>query len=474
MSLHLVVIGAGPGGYTAAVRAAQMGSRVTVVEQEHLGGVCLNWGCIPTKTLLQSTEVLSLVRRAHAFGLELQGSVQPNLAAMRSRKEEVISRQRKGIEQLLRKNRVRTVYGRAELKGHGKLAVHTRDGEEHLAWDGLILATGSSPQELPGIPFDGKTFWNSNQALNLQELPGSLLIVGGGVIGCEFAFMYHRLGVEVTVVEMMDRLLPLPGVDSDCSKLLQREMKKERIGFQLGKSVASCRAEGSGLEVELAPAGHKEGADKASLEALLADRMLVCIGRRPNTAEIGLERIGVQTDERGWVIADERMRTSAANVYAIGDVLGPSRVMLAHAASAEGMVAAESFCGADSAMDYGLIPGAIFTHPEVGHVGLSEEQAKEQGWDYRADTVLYRILGKAQASGELAGQAKLISEKGSGRLLGVHIIGAQATELIAEAVLALKAGCRVQDVAQTIHAHPTLAEIMAEAAAKAAGRGMHS
>jgi dihydrolipoamide dehydrogenase len=393
---------------------------------------------------------------------------------MRSRKEEVISRQRKGIEQLLKKHGVETVYGSAELTGSGELAVHAGSGERRLAWDGLILATGSSPQELPGVPFDGERVWDSNQALELDELPRSLLIVGGGVIGCEFAFIFHRLGVEVTVVEMMDRILPLPVVDGECSKLLQREMKKEKIRLMLGKSVASCQRSGSGLEVEVVPAGRDRGTDQAKPEVLSVERMLVCIGRRPNSDGLGLERLGVQTDGRGWILADERMQTSAAGVCAIGDALGPAKVMLAHAASAEGLVAAENLCGGSRRMEYGHIPGAIFTHPEVGHVGLSEEQARERGLDYRADSVLYRTLGKAQASGELAGQAKLISEKGSGRILGVHLIGAQATELIAEAVLALKAGCTVQNVADTIHAHPTLAEIMGEAAAKAAGRAIHA
>jgi dihydrolipoamide dehydrogenase len=474
MSSHIVVIGAGPGGYTAAVRAARLGRWVTLVEREHLGGVCLNWGCIPTKTLLQSTEVLHLARRAEQFGLTFQGSLQPDPAAMRSRKEEVIGRQRKGIEQLLKKNGVETVFGRAELTARGELTVHSGAGEQRLTYDGLILATGSSPLELPGVPFDGQHVWDSNQALELDELPRSLLIVGGGVIGCEFAFIFHRLGVEVTVVEMMDRLLPLPVVDGECSKLLQREMKKEKIRFFVGKSVASCHRSGDGLEVEIVPAGREAGSGQARPEVLSVEKMLVCIGRRPNTDGLGLERIGVETDERGWILADERMQTSADKVYAIGDALGPAKVMLAHAASAEGLVAAENLCGDSKRMEYDGIPGAIFTHPEVGHVGLSEEQAKEQGLDYRADTVLYRTLGKAQASGDLAGQAKLISEKGSGRILGVHLIGAQATELIAEAVLALKAGCTVQDVAETIHAHPTLAEIMGEAAAKAAGRAIHA
>jgi dihydrolipoamide dehydrogenase len=328
---------------------------------------------------------------------------------------------------------------------------------------------------MPAFPFDGKRILSSDHALSLEEVPGSIIIVGGGVIGCEFAFMLAALGSKVTVVEALTRMLPLPSVDEACSNILQREMKKRKIKFMVNRSVDSFEDDGKKLRVAIGPSPFLENPsekDKTPLTAE-ADKMLICIGRKPGTGAIGLEKIGVETDDKGWIATDKRMQTAVPNVYAIGDILGPDKIMLAHVASTEGQVAAENAMGESRKMDYQVAPGAIFTTPEVANVGLSETQAKEQGYQVRADSVLFRTLGKAQVIGEIAGEAKIVSEAGSGRILGVHIIGPHATDLIAEGALAMQIKGSVKDLAATIHAHPTLAEIMLEASFKSLDRSLH-
>jgi dihydrolipoamide dehydrogenase len=301
------------------------------------------------------------------------------------------------------------------------------------------------------------------------------MIVGGGVIGCEFAFILSSLGARVTVVEALDRLLPLPSVDADCSKVLQREMKKRKIKFLVNRTAETFEASDGGLNVTIGPSPFMEAPSEKDKQPVTAqvEKMLVCIGRQPNTAELGLDTIGLEPDKRGWITVNDRMETAVSGVYAIGDVLGPEKIMLAHVASTEGQVAAENAMGGKREMDYHVVPGAIFTTPEVANVGLSEAQARDKGYDVRADSVLFRTLGKAQVIGEIAGQAKIVSEKDSGKILGVHIVGPNATDLIAEAALAMQMGGSVTDVAATIHAHPTLAEIMLEVSCKALDRSLH-
>jgi dihydrolipoamide dehydrogenase len=309
----------------------------------------------------------------------------------------------------------------------------------------------------------------------LDRVPPSLLIVGGGVIGCEFAHIFSSLGAQITVVEALDRLLPLPSVDAACSKVLQREMKKRRIRFMTHRTVQAISETQEGLRVVIGPSPFNEtptAKEKEPVE-ISVDTVLMAVGRTPNTDGIGLEQTRVEVDERGWVKADDRMRTADPAVFAVGDVLGPGRIMLAHAAAAEAQVAADNALGADRRMDYRAVPGAIFTSPEVATVGLTEIQAEAGGHAVRSDEVLFRTLGKAQVIGELAGQAKIVSDSSTGRILGVHIIGPHATELIAEGTLAVNKGLTVKDLVGTIHAHPTLAEIMSETAMKAADRPLH-
>ena len=476
MKPKISVLGAGPGGYVAAVRAAQLGAEVTIVENDSVGGTCLNWGCIPSKILKSAADRLVDIKHAGLFGIKADPNPEVDIQALSDRKEKIIQAQRRGIKTLLEHHGIHHLKGRGRIKAAGVVTVADADNRlQEVVYEHLIIATGSRPLDIPAFAFDGRRIISSNEALYLDEIPGSIVIVGGGVIGCEFAGIFSAFGSKVTVVEALDRLLPLPAVDADCSKVLAREMKKRRIAFFVNRIVESVDSSGDLLNVKVAPspfAENLQAKDKKPLE-IKAEKVLVCIGRTANTLDIGLENIGVATDERGWIVADDNLKTNVDGVFAIGDVLGPAKVMLAHVASTEGMVAAENILGASRRMDYSAVPGAVFTSPEVGNVGLSETQARETGVSVRADTVLFRMVGKAQVIGEIAGQAKIVSDADSGRILGVHIIGPHASDLIAEGTLAIRNGLTVRQLAETIHAHPTLAEIMMETGFKALDRGLH-
>ncbi len=476
MNKRITILGAGPGGYVAAVRAAQNGAQVTVVEKERVGGTCLNWGCIPSKIMKMTAEMMENFHRAQTFGIRTSETPSVDMPTLMARKEKILQTQAKGIESLLAHHNISLVAGKGRIERQGVVSVEQADGQAtEVAWDRLIISTGTVPLNIPAFPFDGNTVISSNEALCLDAVPDSVLIVGGGVIGCEFACILAALGSSVTVVEALDRPLPLPSVDESCSKILMREMKKRKIQFMVNRTVTQVRKEGKELSITIGPspsADNLKERDRQPVE-VNAEKVLVCIGRSPNTKGIGLETIGVAMNERGWIQVDASMQTNVPNVYAIGDVLGPDKVMLAHVASTEGLVAADNATGANRRMDYTAVPGAIFTMPEVAAVGITEAQAAQQGIDARSDSVLFRTLGKAQAMGELAGQAKLISEAGSGRILGVHLIGPHATDLIAEGTLAVQTGRTTRELADTIHAHPTLAEAMLEVSLKAVGKALH-
>jgi dihydrolipoamide dehydrogenase len=476
MTTKITVMGAGPGGYVAAVRAAQLGAEVTVIEADNVGGTCLNWGCIPSKVMITTAELYEKIHQSRQYGIEIEGSVRLDMQQLMARKNAVIQSQTKGIHDLFKHHKIQYINGTGFIKEPGLVTVTQPQAEEiEVPWDKLILATGTKPFSIPSMPFDGQRILSSDHALSLAEVPASIIIVGGGVIGCEFAFMLSALGSNVTVVEALSRLLPLPSVDEACSNILQREMKKRKIKFMVNRSVDAFEDDGHKLRVTIGPSPFLENPSEKDKEPLTAEaaKMLICIGRKPCTDALGLENVGIEPNEKGWIATDERMQTAAANVYAIGDILGPEKIMLAHVASTEGQVAAENAAGGSRTMNYQVVPGAIFTTPEVANVGLSESQAKEQGYSVRADSVLFRTLGKAQVIGEIAGEAKIVSEAGSGKILGVHIIGPHATDLIAEGALALQIGGSVKDLAETIHAHPTLAEIMMEASFKSLDRSLH-
>ncbi|MBW2028246.1 MAG: dihydrolipoyl dehydrogenase [Deltaproteobacteria bacterium] len=477
MATRVVIIGAGPGGYVAAVRAAQMGTEVTVVEQDKVGGTCLNWGCIPSKIMARCAEITDLVKDAGHWGIGIEASRAPDLEALARRERTVIQGQAEGIMKLFKRHGISYAVGRGYIQDSGLVTVYGEDGEnQEIPWDSLILATGSRPMELPRIPFDGKRVISSNEALFLQEVPKSVLIIGAGAIGCEFAFIFSAMGSAVTLVEILPNILPIPSVDDECRKVIQREMKKRKIQFLLGNEVKGLEDRGEKLRVTIGPSHGKSKTRSRKDEGrtLEVERVLVCIGRAPNSAHLGLENLGVKTDARGWIIANDRMETNVPGVYAIGDLLGPSKVMLAHVASAEGRVAAENCAGGSNFMKYDVIPHVIFTRPEVACVGLTEKQALEMGIDIDTRTVLFRSLGKAHVTGEISGLAKVLWDTESKRILGLHLVGPQAGDLIAEATLALRKGLTLRDLADTIHAHPTFSEIMAELAFKALGRPVHA
>ncbi len=477
MATRIAILGAGPGGYVAAVRAAQRGAEVTLIEEDLPGGTCLNRGCIPTKVLVATADVLEKINQAGTFGINIEGQISVDVARLMERKEKVVTDQRNGILKLLKHHHIHYLKGSGYVKDKGLIGVKLAEGgKEQVNWDKLILATGSRPLELKGMPFDGEKILSSDHALQLREMPESILIVGGGVIGCEFAFIFSTLGSSVTIVEALSRLLPLPSIDKDSSKVLQREMKKRKIRFLLNRVVEDISESEGRVRVKIGPSPFLENPSEKNKQPLFetVDKVLVCVGRTPNTTNIkGFELLGVNTDDKGWVTANERMETSAPNVFAIGDLLGPSKIMLAHVASTEAMVAAENVAGGNRVMDYTAVPSAVFTCPEIASVGLTEAQAMEEGCEVRCDTVLFRILGKAQVIGEIAGHGKIVSEKGTGRILGVHLIGPHATDLISEATLAVRTGCTVKDLAGTIHPHPTLSEIMLEVALKSADMALH-
>ncbi len=462
MSQRLTVIGGGPGGYTAAFAAARAGLQVTLIEREALGGTCLNWGCIPTKTLKASADALELALRLSEFGVVGSGTPTIDAVAVRTRKDKVCDVLRGGLEKTCTKLGIRLLRGQATLVN----TKNTQVNEEHIEHDVLIVATGSSVLSLPTLPFDHKHIISSDDALNLESIPASVVIVGGGVIGCEMAFIYHAFGAKVTLIEGQNDILPLPSVDADMRALLRKEMKKRRIVCETGRTLKDVVVENGVVRgvIGVSPFIEKPTAAQSKETPFEAEKVLVTVGRVPNTKDMGLNENGVVLDTRGWIVVNDTMQTAIENIYAIGDVLGPAKVMLAHVAAMEGLCAVKNICGTTTPMDYKAVPSGIFTSPEIGCVGLSEAQAVEAGYSVRIATMNVRELGKAQAMGELPGLFKIVAEAEKGTVLGVHIAGAHATDLVAEATLAIQLGATIDDLINTIHAHPTLAEGLFETA----------
>ncbi len=474
MNINLAILGAGPGGYVAALKAASLGINVILIEKENLGGTCLNHGCIPSKIMKNSSDLFIKAKNAAQFGVNINKDINFDINALMLRKDKVIESQRIGIEALLKKSGVTLLRGTGYIKGKGHInVVLNNGGTEEVYFDKLILATGTKPLNMQAFPFDHKKILSSNDLLRIDTIPESITIVGGGVIGCEFAFILSSLGSKVIVVEAMSRLLPLPSVDENCSKILLREMKKKKIKVLTDRVVEKAEVNEEKLLLTIVKSPFLNNDKEIAQQVIETEKMAVCVGRTPLASEIGLENIGLKTDERGWIRVNERLETEIEGVYAIGDILGPSKVMLAHVASHEGMTAVDNIIGKINNMQYDAIPGAIFTSPEIGNVGLSEVQALEDGFDAKSFSVNFRTLGKAQAIGEIAGEAKVIIENKTERILGVHIIGPHATDLIAEGTLAVNKKLTISDLANTIHAHPTLAEIMSEVALKASGTPLH-
>ena len=453
----LIVIGGGPGGYPAAIRAAQLGASVALVEKERIGGTCLNWGCIPTKTLIASAHLFRMVRNADAFGLRVRDA-EMDYSAMALRKDGIVDKLRNGVEQLLKANGVTLIRGAASFQTRNRLAV-TREGLDTQVEAGrVIIATGSAPARIPNMP-ESPAIQDSRSFLGRTGLPRSLIVLGGGVIGCEFACMAAGLGVRVTVVELLEDLLMM--ADADVRGEIRRHMEK-----QLGITVLTGRP----LEaVEADDAGVKGRVDSQELKA---ECLLVAVGRKPYTDGLGLDKAGVRAGDKGFIAVDDLCRTSAATVYAIGDVTGWSQ--LAHAATAQGLAAAENACGLRASLKGRVVPSCIFTDPEIGLAGLTEQEARKQGRAVKTGKFPFAALGRALASGESSGFVKWIVDAATGQLLGAQAVGPNATELIGEAALAIQAELTAREIARVIHAHPTLSEAWMEAAHAVQGECIHA
>ncbi|MFH1865308.1 MAG: dihydrolipoyl dehydrogenase [Candidatus Eisenbacteria bacterium] len=453
----LAVIGGGPGGYVAAIRAAQLGLRVALVEKEQLGGVCLNRGCIPTKALLASAGLLEAVKRAKEFGVTVDG-VRADVPAMFRRKDEVVARLRGGVEMLLKKRKVTVYSGVGSLRAPGDVSVDGPDGEVAIECDRVILATGSTPIVPDAFPFDGRVVVTTREALESSDLPPDVLIIGAGAVGCEFAGFYSSLGLSVTLVEMLPDILQ--GEDPSAVRLLKAAMKKKGVDVRTGTRVESIEIDGDSARTTLA--------DGTSVET---GRVLLAMGRGPDSGGSGIPAAGIEVERRA-VVVNEKMETSLPGVYAIGDLVGGW--LLAHVASREGIVAASNAAGRDTAMNYRVVPRCTFTRPEIASVGLTEKEAGESGIELSSGRFSFAASGKALAEGEEQGFVKILCGAAGGRVVGGVVVGPHASDLIHEVALAVEAELSFDRLAGMIHAHPTLAESVMEAAEAVEGLSIHS
>jgi dihydrolipoamide dehydrogenase len=464
--LHdLIVIGTGPGGYVCAIRAAQLGQKVAVVEKRAThGGTCLNIGCIPSKALLHASEMFE--EAGHSFARMGIGVGKPalDLAALMKFKDEGVDGNVKGVEFLLKKNKIDAVHGAGRIAGPGKVEVKGVDGQtQMLETKAIVIATGSDVAKLRGVDIDGKRIVSSDQAIALDKVPARLLVIGAGVIGLELGSVWRRLGSQVTVVEFLDRILP--GMDSEVGRQSQRLLEKQGIKFKLSSKVTGVDSSGAALKATVEPA--KGGA----AETIEADVVLVAIGRVPYTEGLGLEAAGVARDNRGRVVVDAHYATNVRGIYAIGDVIaGP---MLAHKAEDEGMAVAEVLAGQAGHVNYDVIPNVVYTFPEIASVGKSEDELKEAGTAYNAGKFPFTANGRAKANQQTDGFVKILADARTDRVLGVHIVGADAGNMIAEAAVAMEFGASSEDIARTCHAHPTVPEAVKEAALAVGKRAIH-
>ncbi len=455
----LIVIGAGPGGYVAAIRAAQLGMNVACVEKEPaLGGTCLRIGCIPSKALLESSELFTESRETLLkHGIKLP-QVELDLATMLRRKDQIVTTLTKGVDSLFKKNKITRYFGQARFEGLGQLLVQGQGDVLSLKAKHIIIATGSKVATMPGVELDGNRIASSTEALSYHEVPQHLVVIGAGYIGLELGSVWRRLGAKVTVLEFLDRILP--GMDAEIATDARKIFEKQGLQFRLGTKVKRARAEGNQCVVEC------EGA-----EPMHADRVLVAVGRRPNTDALGLESVPVQLDERGRIQVNERFATAAEGTYAIGDVIrGP---MLAHKAEEEGMACVEWIANGYGHVNYDAIPGVVYTQPEIASVGKTEEELVTSNIPFRKGVFPFRANGRALALGQVEGKVKMLAHQETDRILGVHIIGPRAGDLIAEAAVAISFGASSEDLARCSHAHPTLAEALKEAALAVHGRAIH-
>jgi dihydrolipoamide dehydrogenase len=464
----VVVIGAGTGGYVAAIRAAQLGLKVAVVEKEPaLGGTCLNWGCIPTKALLEHAHAWKVVQQAKDWGISFAGA-QPafDMGQIHARKDKIVRQLTGGVAFLFKKNKIDWIKGTARLLGQGGVEVTGADAQQ-LAAREIIVATGSAPRSVPGIEIDRKRIITSDEALNLRDVPKSIVILGSGAIGVEFASVFAQFGSQVTIVELLPRLVPLE--DEAISADLEKSFRKRKIATHTDTRVTSAKVTDAGVEVEAALPGDKTAQFKA-------EYLLVATGRGPVTTGLGAEEAGLAM-EKGYIRVDELYRTSVPGISAVGDVITlgwPGHPQLAHVSSMEGIIAAERIAGREvRPINYDHVPACTYCDPEIGSVGLTQKEAEEKGYDVRVGTFPFGVLGRAKIANEIEGQVKIVADKKYDEVLGVHMIGPRSTELVAEAVMMLRMECTVEELIRTIHAHPTMSEAVGEAAHAAHGAAIH-
>ena len=462
MKYDIIVIGSGPGGYVAAVRAAQAGKRTAIVEREALGGVCLNWGCIPTKALLKSAAVYHYVKNAASYGIDIEGEAKADISKIVARSRGVAETMSKGIDFLMKKNKIDVLRGHGSIESKGVVAVENEEGRTLYEADHIILATGARPRQMPFIPVDGEKIITSREALVIKELPESIVVIGSGAIGSEFAFLFAQLGVKVTIVEYLPNLMPLE--DEEVSKTMERAFRKMRATVYTGTTVKAARVNDEGrCEVDI------EG--KKGAETVVADMVLAAVGIKTNTENIGLEKVGIEL-ERDKIKVDEHYQTAVEGIYAIGDLI-PTPA-LAHVASAEAIHCVDAICGrSPQPIDYSTIPSCVYTSPEVASVGLTEKQATEKGIELKVGRFQFTASGKAAAAGERDGFVKLLFDAATDKLIGAHFVGMNVTEMIAEPTVAKALGATAEVLAHTIHPHPTMNEAVMEAAEAALGHAIH-
>jgi dihydrolipoamide dehydrogenase len=467
-SYDVVVIGAGTGGYVAAIRAAQLGMKVAVVEKQRaLGGTCLIWGCIPTKALLEHAHAFKVVQNAREWGVMLPyGAPAIDMHQVQARKDKIVTGLTKGVEFLFKKNKIEWIKGTARLAGNGKVDVFVGDAQMLQAKE-IIVATGSAPRSVPGVEIDHRRIITSDEAIHLKEVPKSLVILGSGAVGVEFASIYRRFGSQVTIIELLPRLVPIE--DEAVSAELEKSFKKQGIVTMTATRVTHAKATDTGVELEA------QSAD-GTAQRVSADLLLVATGRGPVTTGLGVEALGITLD-RGYIAVDEMYRTSVPHVSAIGDVITMGQGVhpqLAHVSSMEGVIVAERLAGQEvQPINYDHVPSGTYCDPEIGSVGLTEAEARERGYDVRVGTFPFGVLGRAKMAGETEGFVKIVADRRYDEVLGVHMIGPRSTELVAEAVLALRLECTVEELIKTIHAHPTFSEAVGEAAHATHGAAIH-
>jgi dihydrolipoamide dehydrogenase len=461
-SYDLIVLGSGPGGYVAAIRGAQLGLKVAIVERELLGGICLNWGCIPTKALLRSAEIFHYMQHAEDYGLVAQG-ISADIEAVVKRSRGVAKQLNQGVTHLMKKNKIAVHFGDGKLTGKGKLSV-TKDGKTtDLEAKNIILATGARARDLPNLPADGKRVWTYRHAMTPPEMPTKLLVIGSGAIGIEFASFYNDMGAEVTVVEMLDRIVPVE--DADVSTFLEKALKKQGMNILTGAKIDKISADANGVKATIT------GKDGKTTEGAFS-HVIVAIGIVPNTENIGLKELGVVVDDRGFLKTDPACKTNVDGLYAIGDITAPP--WLAHKASHEGVIAAEAIAGNHPhAMDPRNIPGCTYCHPQIASIGLTEAKAKEAGYEVKVGNFPFIGNGKAIALGEAEGFVKTVFDAKTGELLGAHMIGAEVTELIQGYTIGKTLETTEAELMETVFPHPTLSEMMHESVLGAYGRALH-